>query len=358
MKVLFITRKYPPQTGGMENLSYNLTTKINCLKKIIALRKKQIHLLWFFPYALIYSLLIAPRYDIVHLGDPLLSAIGFFIKFFYKKPVAVSIHGLDITYPNKIYQTYLKIFSFHFDKYICISKQTMAEAEKRGYKNLTIIPPGVNAEDVSLSLTKKQAQKKLEEIINNKLKDKSILLTVGRLVRRKGHVWFLKNVFPYLPQNCIYLIIGDGPEKEEIETILKKSSLKKRVFVLGKTTEEVKNIALSASDLFIMPNIKVRGDMEGFGIVALEAAAAGLAPVASNLEGISEAIQENKNGVLIPPEDPGKFKETIANLLKDEKKRKDFARKAKEFTIENYSWAKISEKYFNNFKLLIKPISH
>ena len=80
MKVLFITRKYPPQVGGMEKLSYNLTTKINVDKKIISLGKKQWNLIWFVPYSLIYTLMNIKKYDVIHLSDSVLCIVGFVIN--------------------------------------------------------------------------------------------------------------------------------------------------------------------------------------------------------------------------------------------------------------------------------------
>jgi phosphatidylinositol alpha-1,6-mannosyltransferase len=65
MKVLFITRKYPPQVGGMENYSYGLINNIDCPKRLIALKRRQSNLVWFLPYAFLKSLLYAWRVDVI-----------------------------------------------------------------------------------------------------------------------------------------------------------------------------------------------------------------------------------------------------------------------------------------------------
>ncbi len=73
MKVLFVTRKYPPLIGGMESLSYELTTGFPEPKTIIALKRSQKHLIWFLPYAFVRVALTGYRYDVIHLGDALLT---------------------------------------------------------------------------------------------------------------------------------------------------------------------------------------------------------------------------------------------------------------------------------------------
>jgi len=195
MKVLFVTRKYPPQVGGMENLSYHITTGVNCDKKIIALRKKNIHLIWFIPYALLYTLFTLPKWDIIHLGDPVLSIIGYIAKIFSpRKPVAVTVHGLDVTFENPIYQKYLSWFAKKFDSYICISRYAREKAEAIGISKNTIIPVGIDVDKFSGAKVDKAAFRERYEIPEDNL----VMITVGRLVRRKGVLWFIENVLPKL----------------------------------------------------------------------------------------------------------------------------------------------------------------
>ncbi len=70
MRVLFVTRKYPPKIGGMESLSYALTTGFAEPKTIIALGRPQSHLVWFLPYVIVRVALSAHRYDVIHLATP------------------------------------------------------------------------------------------------------------------------------------------------------------------------------------------------------------------------------------------------------------------------------------------------
>ena len=98
-----------------------------------------------------------------------------------------------------------------------------------------------------------------------------------------------------------------------------------------------------------MPNIPVNGDMEGFGIVLLEAASCGTSIVASNIEGIKDAIKDGKNGFLIEVYNVGRFVKIINRLLDNNEKKEKNGTIIREFTLQNYEWKKIAEKYVNCF---------
>ena len=105
-----------------------------------------------------------------------------------------------------------------------------------------------------------------------------------------------------------------------------------------------------------MPNIPVPGDMEGFGIVAIEASLAGLVLIASDLEGIQDAVTNGVNGILLPPGDAEKYIKTIEEVLGDYPKYKTFKDKAKEYTRATYSWDKICGSYLEEFKRLAEVV--
>ncbi|NQV12787.1 MAG: glycosyltransferase family 4 protein [Parcubacteria group bacterium] len=350
MKTLFITRTYPPVTGGMENLSYQVTSNFSKIADafIIANKRGKKNLPFFIPWALIKGLIIARKVDVVHIGDPVLSIVGWVIKKLSKKPVAVTLHGLDITYQSKIYQSYIKYFGKKFDQYICISRQTETEAKNNGFPNTVIVPIGIDLPEAV-----ERSRGDLEKILKTDLSQKKVLLTVGRLVKRKGVQWFIENVLPGLEKNVIYVIVGDGEDKEKILQAADKQKVADRIFALGRVSDDELRIIYSNSDIFIMPNIKVPGDMEGFGIVALEAAAHELPVVASDMEGIKDAIQHKGNGLLVKSQDIAQYLQVINGLLTDDNTRVQFGRQARQFVKDNYSWGTIVQKYQQVFQDLI-----
>src|SRR3989344_9530578 len=103
-RVLFITRAYPPVVGGMEKLSYEVTTGVSKLTEsfIIANRKGKKNLPFFLPYAFFKALYIIKRnkVDVIHLSDAMLSPLGVMIKYLTGKKVVTTAHALDVTYNN------------------------------------------------------------------------------------------------------------------------------------------------------------------------------------------------------------------------------------------------------------------
>ncbi len=342
MRVLFVTRKYPPRVGGMESLSYGLTTGYPEPKGLIALRRSQKHLVWFLPYAIARVALTAHRYDVIHLGDALLSSAGFLPRLLHRKKVAVSVHGLDLTFPNPLYQAYLKAF-LRASVFIANSDSARRLAEARGLRNVRTITIGVPDQYFSLPRVER-ADGELER----RRAGRFVLITVGRLVRRKGVAWFVRHVLPRLP-NALYLVVGVGPEDAEITRAAAETGTSDRVWLLGKVSEQRLFELFGVSDVFVMPNIEVPGDVEGFGFVAIEAAASGLPVVAARLEGIPDAIADGENGTLVESADADGFVDALAELERAPAQRAERGRRGREYTRAHNSWPKIIERYVEAF---------
>lgn len=358
-RILFITRKYPPSIGGMQKLSYQLTAEIGKLTEafIISWGYSQILLPFFLPYALLKAIIIIlkEKSDLVHLGDPVLSPLGLIIKSVFRLPVVVNVHGLDITFPNRFYQFVVPKCLKQMDKLICISAQTREECLKRGIsaEQCVIIPIGIEVDDYRPS---SQEKGKIEALIGKNIDDIKILLTVGRLVKRKGVASFIARVLPQIIRvhpDVHYLVVGEGPERCSIEAQVRALGLEDKVSILGRVDGRTLKAIYHLSDIFIMPNISVKGDFEGFGLVALEACAAGLCVVVSKLEGIQDAVIHGQNGFLVSPDDIDSYVEIILNLLEDEQKRKHCGNKARDFVLRNYNWEKISHQYLKVFQQVI-----
>jgi glycosyltransferase involved in cell wall biosynthesis len=97
-----------------------------------------------------------------------------------------------------------------------------------------------------------------------------------------------------------------------------------------------------------MPNIRVEGDVEGFGIVAIEAAIQGLPVVASNIEGINDAIIEGHNGFLVESGNAQAFEDKVRYIL-DKQDPNDLSKQVSEYTKHNYSWKHVSDLYLEEF---------
>ena len=345
-KIIFISRAYPPVVGGIENQNYELGKWLGKIAKveIIANKKGKKFLPFFLPFAMVKTLILLPKYDIILLGDGVLGIVGWIIKLFSKKPVVCVVHGLDLTFKSNLYQKlWVGLFLQKMDKLIAVGNETVKVAIEKGFpkEKIAFIPNGVDTEKHLVQCSRQD----LEKIIGTSIENKKILLTSGRLAKRKGVDWFIKNVMPKLSNDFIYIIAGDGPDKENITNAINEEKLSEKVFVLGYVFDKQRNILLCAADLFVQPNIKVPSDMEGFGISVIEAGACRLPVLASDLEGLKDAIKDGKNGFLVEHENADVFKDKINELFSQGNPREMFGQSVRDFVIENYKWENIAKTY-------------
>ena len=150
---------------------------------------------------------------------------------------------------------------------------------------------------------------------------------------------------PRLPEQAVFWLAGDGPERPNIEAAIVRQGLEHRVRCLGKVSEDELVELYRRADLFIMPNIVVPGDMEGFGIVMLEAGACGLPTLAADLEGIRDVITEGVNGGGAPSGDADAFATRIRQLLDDRNALVEASRRTADYVKRTFTWDQTAERY-------------
>jgi phosphatidylinositol alpha-1,6-mannosyltransferase len=321
--ILFITRKYPPSVGGMQKLSHGLTTEVSrrTPAKVISWGGSQrwlpLWLVWAFARSL--TILLRGRVTLIHIGDPVLAPLGVMLRALGQVPVAANAHGLDVIYPHPLYQAIVLPCLRRLDCVICISAHTKEECVRRGVRTerCVVIPPGIDV-DAHVTTLSPGARAQRYASWGVDPMDRHVLLGVGRMVRRKGFAPFVSEALPQLNarrRDWICLIVGDGPERAAAEAAVEAHGLTEQVKLLGQLDDEAWRAAYALADLFVMPNIHVPGDVEGFGLVTLEARAAGLPVVGADLEGISEAFDDKRDGTLVPPGDWMAFAEAISDWL-------------------------------------------
>lgn len=307
-------------------------------------------LLWKIPAA-------AKRFkpDVILFSSMVTSSV---LPFMIKKPVMPCItinHGQDVTLPVAPYQWYLGSVFKNLQGVISVSAATREASIKRGMaKSKGIaLPNGFDANGTTLP-DRNEARRFIEKEFNVDLSGSKLLLTVGRQVKRKGHRWFIEEVMDKIKSEVTYLIIGDGPEYENIIKAREQSSRKDHIIIAGRQPDEVLNAAYAAADLFVMPNIPVKGDMEGFGIVLLEANRAGVPAVAADLEGIKDVIEQGVNGYRIPCGKADSFARKIDDVLANELETLSVS--AKKYVNANFNWDSVADKYITYLKSCISGI--
>jgi phosphatidylinositol alpha-1,6-mannosyltransferase len=186
--------------------------------------------------------------------------------------------------------------------------------------------------------------------------DALLLVAVGRQVKRKGVAWFVANVLPRVG-NARLAIAGEGPEMDAIREAAAQAGVSARIHVLGRIGETELRRLLVAGDLFVMPNIPVPGDMEGFGVVMLEAGLAGLPTVASDLEGIRDVVSEGANGHLIPPLNADAFAERLSHYDADRAALARMADSARSYVARTFTWPAVADQYVGVLERLVDSAS-
>ena len=290
--------------------------------------------------------------DVIYLQDGMMAPLGWIVKSIVRRPTVMTIHGLEATYQNPLYKLMVTPFIRKQTKLVAVSNETKQKVERgipgaeplvifNGLRDAFYKPGGrgeylaVIARDTGIPLEKLQQSK--------------IIHTNGRLVRRKGVLWFVDNVMPLLDKSVLYLVSGEGKDEEAILAAIEKHGLQEQVKLLGWVSEKLLHTLYNTADIFLMPNVPVQNDMEGFGLVALEAASCGTLVVASELEGIKDAIINGQNGFLVQAGDANKYIEVVKRELNERSLSPELVR---HYTLTHYSWDETARQYQDLMKLV------
>jgi glycosyltransferase involved in cell wall biosynthesis len=338
----------------MQRLSYHFVKYVGKLADIHAIvwRGSQVWLPWFLLCALVQGLIQVRRTDVLHAGDPLVAPVVWLLARLYRKPAVVSVHGLDLTFGFPGYQMLIPWLLRRFTRVVCISRATYLEALNRGLlpERCRIIYPGMDIPEHIPS--RAEARAYLEARLGVPLSKRQVWLTVGRLVPRKGVAWFCEKVLPELrvAGNFIYLVAGDGPEAPRLRNLVTELGLAEYVRLLGRVDDAELTFLYTGADAFIMPNIPQLYDHEGFGLVAIEAAAHGLPVIAARLEGIQDAVIEGTSGYLLPPQNVEAWMNCLRRCLVESQILERLRFCAREAVSARFRWDNIAECYLAVFR--------
>lgn len=271
---------------------------------------------------------------------------------------AAIVHGLDVTTPFPPYQWFVPTVFDVLDAVLPVSRATKQACRARGAtpEQLCVVPNGIDTDRFRRPDDHTDARMKLGQGLGVSppppSPDAFLLCSVGRHVKRKGFHWFVESVMPRLPENVHYWIAGDGPHTEAIRDAIAAHGLHPRVRLLGRISNANLSRLYRGSDLFVMPNVPVEGDMEGFGVVLLEAAQCGTPAIAARLEGIQDVIAEGENGHLVETENPEAFVAAIRRYYDDPEQLAPAARRAATYTTNRFGWSSVADTYLSVLRTL------
>lgn len=357
MKIVIITFMFPPLgIGGTEIVSLNLSHKlseqshsvcvitssteitkyhIDDVFSVTGINYPKIKFLGIIIFWIkCFFIIKKQKPDIIHCQGIQVGISALFAKFFLKIPYVVWCQGSDV-YLNWRFKKIVSGLTFSMaDKVIVLTRHMGQELKKITNKTTIVLGNGVNTEKFSH---------------NHQKNPNKLILFVGSLKSVKG-VKYLIEAFHLLNKdikNVKLTILGDGDQKKYLE---QKSGelLDQNIFFFGRASSEDIIKYMSMADLLVLPSLS-----EGFPIVILEAFAAGLPVISTNVRGLPEIVEDGKNGFLVEPKNPQQLSKKILVLLKDENLRKKMSINNLK-KVEGYSWdsvvSKLIEIYYSCLK--------
>ena len=260
-------------------------------------------------------------------------------------------HGHDVTFPPAPYQWLVRRIFAALGAVLPVSRATAAECLMREVdpERLQVIYNGA-ALDRFASPPPMEARRGILEQAFPALRtqlgaDSLVICAVGRQVARKGHAWFVREVMPKLSPGVELWLVGDGPEAGAIASAVHEAGVQARVRSLGAISDAELEALYRGADLMVMPNVPIANDIEGFGIVILEANLHGLPVVASNLEGPAEVVAEGISGRLVPPLEADAFAGAIEEFRTDPAERRRLGVEGAAFVRRSFGWAPIAAQH-------------
>lgn len=173
-----------------------------------------------------------------------------------------------------------------------------------------------------------------------------VLLTVGRLQKRKGHDMLIR-ALPMIRQavpDVMYSIVGGGEERQSLDHLVDELQLHDHVQFRGEPADEELIRCYQQCDLFVLPNREVNGDFEGFGMVLVEAQACGRPVVAGASGGTAETMRIPETGAMVNCDRPERLGQVLVELLQDPLRRASMGDAARQWTVCQFDWAALAEQ--------------
>ena len=353
---LIVTKTFPPEIGGMQNLMWGLANKLSKhhMIKVFADYHENHKL---FDEEVSYSIervggiKLLRKYRKAQLINEFIkeNKIDGIIADHWKslehlktnKKKICLIHGKEINHEKgtSLNKRVLEVLD-NVETIVANSEYTKNLAIQLGVQQdkITVINPGVDPVE--------ELDKKTLDKVDNLLRHKSPrLVTVSRFDKRKNHekvIMALRNLKQIYP-NIVYICVGYGDEEENIKKLVAELGLQPQVMFFKDISNELKNALVAKSNIFVMPSIVHKKSVEGFGIAFVEAAQYGVPSIGGKDGGATDAILHQKTGLICDGNELDEVYSSI-NLMLENNKFLEYGKAAKDSSVK-FNWDKIIQEY-------------
>jgi phosphatidylinositol alpha-1,6-mannosyltransferase len=347
MKSILLTLEYPPFKGGVANYYGHLVKCWPDTENIEVLNHSG-H--WLLAWWYLHKALLKNPQAYVLVGQVLpLGTVAYLESLFKPLQYGVFLHGMDFTFAKKTARKnwlMLKILK-KAKKIICANSyvaQLVQEWQPELANKIIIVNPGIDSTSFNrLENTTPLLQDKYQT------KNKVTLLSLGRLVKRKGVDMVIKalaSLNEETKDKICYLVAGAGEADAYLKEIASKEGV--NVTFTGELSDLEKWSFLDLCDIFVMPSRSVAGDFEGFGIVYLEANLYGKPVIAGRSGGISDAVIHGETGLLVDPENINELAQAIKLLVDNSTERERLGKNGRDRALNYFLWSNQIKKLYNN----------
>ena len=353
---LIVTKTFPPEVGGMQNLMWGLANELSkhYMIKVFAdyyenhqLFDEQVS----FSIERVGGIKLLRKYRKAQLINEFIkeNKIDGIIADHWKslehlktnKKKICLIHGKEINHEKgtSLNKRVLEVLD-NVETIVANSEYTKNLAISLGVQQdkIIVINPGVDPVE--------ELDKKTLDKVENLLKHKSPrLITVSRFDKRKNHekvIMALRNLKQIYP-SIVYICVGYGVEEENIKKLVAELGLQPQVMFFKDISNELKNALVAKSNVFVMPSIVHKKSVEGFGIAYVEAAQYGLPSLGGKDGGAADAIEHEKTGLICNGNELDEVYSSI-NLMLENNKFHEYGKAAKESSAK-FKWSTIIEEY-------------
>jgi phosphatidyl-myo-inositol dimannoside synthase len=328
--IVLVTLEYPPDRGGIARYLGGLVDhshgRMSSVSVKHAFQKRRPH--WWPMVGIIEKL----RGNIILISHIFpVGTAAWFSRMFGGPLYIVLVHGLDVRLARSAWKKFLL-------RRICRNAKLVianSEATKVDLRKIVrwipihVITPGLE-----------EMQPPARQDARNALglsSSEKMVVSLARLIPRKGIDIALKAMSRVQKQQSVrYVIIGDGPDRERLQKLASENGVK--VEWIPDADDKTKWLWLASADVFLLPVRDEGSDVEGFGIVFLEAARAGIPSIAGQSGGAPEAVLHERTGLLVNPMNDKQVAQAVERLLGDTDLRERLGREAKRRVLQDFRW--------------------
>lgn len=259
-------------------------------------------------------------------------------------PYWVMCHGNDVVEPQRsfFYAWLMARVLNGAQGSLCNSRYTSRLVEQLGIAEdkIAVIGCGIDPDYLSQFVPPQAVLPAIDE------HEHAIVLTVGRLVARKGQDMTIRALALITHKNpeCRYIIVGEGPDRERLERLSRDLNVEENVVFTGFMSDAGVYALIQKCHVFVMASRDIReeGEVEGFGIVFLEAGYFEKPVIAGNAGGMADPVADDVSGFIVDARSPEEIADKIVRLLDNKDLSTEMGRAGRRRTLEEFTWNKVA----------------